>query len=76
MPALVALVALAGCGGGGGGGGGADSRRLSIATGGTGGVYFVYGGGLAKLITSSLEGGSRSSKVAPSAAFPHSPARK
>lgn len=64
VPALVALVALAGCGGGGGGGGGgADSRRLSIATGGTGGVYFVYGGGLAKLITSSLEGYEATAEV-------------
>jgi TRAP transporter TAXI family solute receptor len=64
VPTLVALVALAGCGGGGGGGGGgADSRRLSIATGGTGGVYFVYGGGLAKLITSSLEGYEATAEV-------------
>ncbi|HEV2931293.1 MAG TPA: TAXI family TRAP transporter solute-binding subunit [Propionibacteriaceae bacterium] len=62
VPALVALVALAGCGGG-GGGGGADSRRLSIATGGTGGVYLVYGGGLAKLITSSLEGYEATAEV-------------
>jgi TRAP transporter TAXI family solute receptor len=65
VPTLVALVALAGCGGGGGGGGGggADSRRLSIATGGTGGVYFVYGGGLARLITSSLEGYEATAEV-------------
>ena len=64
VPTLIALVALAGCGGGGGGGGGgADSRRLSIATGGTGGVYFVYGGGLAKLITSSLEGYEATAEV-------------
>jgi TRAP transporter TAXI family solute receptor len=61
VPTLVALLALAGCGGGGGGGG--DSRRLSIATGGTGGVYFVYGGGLAKLITSSLEGYEATAEV-------------
>jgi TRAP transporter TAXI family solute receptor len=61
VPALVALVALAGCGGG--GGGGADSRRLSIATGGTGGVYFVYGGGLANLISSSLEGYEATAEV-------------
>jgi uncharacterized protein len=62
VPMLVALLALAGCGGG-GGGGGADSRRLSIATGGTGGVYFVYGGGLAKLISSSLEGYEATAEV-------------
>jgi uncharacterized protein len=59
---LAALVALAACGGG-GGGGGADSRRLSIATGGTGGVYFVYGGGLAKQISSSLEGYEATAEV-------------
>jgi TRAP transporter TAXI family solute receptor len=62
VPVLVAVVALAGCGGG-GGGGGADSRRLSIATGGTGGVYFVYGGGLAKLISSNLEGYEATAEV-------------
>ena len=33
-----------------------DGGRLSIATGGTSGVYFVYGGGLAKQISSNLEG--------------------
>jgi TRAP transporter TAXI family solute receptor len=53
---VLAMVAVAGCGGGGGGGGGGDSKRLSIATGTTGGVYFVYGGAIAKLITSNLEG--------------------
>lgn len=30
--------------------------RLSIASGGTGGVYFVYGGGLANLISENIEG--------------------
>jgi uncharacterized protein len=59
---LAVLVGLAACGGGGGGGGG-DSRRLSIATGGTGGVYFVYGGGLAKQISSSLEGYEATAEV-------------
>jgi uncharacterized protein len=62
VPALAALLAIAGCGGG-GGGGGADSRRLSIATGGTGGVYFVYGGGLATQISSSLEGYEATAEV-------------
>ena len=59
MLALVSVVALAaGCGGE-GSGSGAESGgggRLSIATGGTSGVYFVYGGGLAKVISSDLEG--------------------
>lgn len=43
----LAAAALAGCGPGG--------TRLSIATGGTTGVYYVYGGGLAKLITGNLD---------------------
>lgn len=30
------------------------TRRLSIATGGTGGVYYPYGGGIAKVISESL----------------------
>jgi TRAP transporter TAXI family solute receptor len=30
-------------------------RRLSIATGGTGGVFYPYGGGLAKIISENLE---------------------
>jgi len=30
------------------------TQRLSIATGGTGGVYYPYGGGIAKVISSSL----------------------
>lgn len=38
------------------GGGAADTGRLSIATGGTGGVYFPLGGGLADLISENLEG--------------------
>src|SRR5262245_50287219 len=37
-----------------GGPGGADKRRLSIATGGTGGVFYPYGGGIAKVITENL----------------------
>ena len=59
MLALVGVVALAaGCGGEGSGSGaeGGGGGRLSIATGGTSGVYFVYGGGLAKVISSNLEG--------------------
>jgi uncharacterized protein len=45
------MLALAGCGGEGAGGG----TRLSIATGGTTGVYYVYGGGLAKVISANLK---------------------
>jgi len=59
MLALAGVVALAaGCGGEGSGSGAEEGGggRLSIATGGTAGVYFVYGGGLAKVISSNLEG--------------------
>ncbi|WP_336205021.1 TAXI family TRAP transporter solute-binding subunit [Nonomuraea sp. LPB2021202275-12-8] len=47
---LAAAALIAGCGGGSGGSG----NRLSIATGGTTGVYYVYGGGLAKQLSSSI----------------------
>ncbi|TYB59481.1 TAXI family TRAP transporter solute-binding subunit [Nonomuraea sp. PA05] len=47
-----AVLAAAGCGGGGAGGG--SGNRLSIATGGTSGVYYVYGGGLAQQLSASI----------------------
>ncbi|MEV4168158.1 MULTISPECIES: TAXI family TRAP transporter solute-binding subunit [unclassified Nonomuraea] len=47
-----AVLAAAGCGGGGAGGG--SGNRLSIATGGTTGVYYVYGGGLAKQLSANI----------------------
>src|SRR5687768_8774077 len=34
---------------------GAPRRRLSIATGGTGGVFYPYGGGIAKVISENIE---------------------
>ena len=37
-------------------GGGSGTGRLSIATGGTGGVYFPLGGGLADLISENIDG--------------------
>ena len=37
-------------------GGGPKARFLSIATGGTGGIYYVYGGGLAKVLNEHLPG--------------------
>ncbi|MFI6502743.1 TAXI family TRAP transporter solute-binding subunit [Nonomuraea typhae] len=43
--AVVALTTAVGCAGG---------NRLSIATGGTTGVYYVYGGGLAKQLSSGI----------------------
>ena len=50
--ALLVVGLAAACGGGAPGSG----QRLSIATGGTGGVYFVYGGGIAEQISQNLEG--------------------
>src|SRR4026209_1928406 len=46
------LVALSACAPGGPRDGG--KHRLSIATGGTGGVFYPYGGGIAKVITEHL----------------------
>lgn len=51
--ALILLFLLAACSAGEAPGGG---DRISIATGGTGGVYFVYGGALADQITQNVEG--------------------
>src|SRR5918998_77149 len=50
--ALIILAVLAACGAEAPGGG----NRLSIATGGTGGVYYVYGGALADQITQNIDG--------------------
>ncbi|WP_309072808.1 TAXI family TRAP transporter solute-binding subunit [Arthrobacter sp.] len=60
---LAPALFLSACGspvtdGGGGGGGGADSGEggtLSIATGGTGGVYYPLGGGFATVIRENVE---------------------
>ena len=38
-------------------------QRLSIATGGTGGVFYPYGGGIAKVITESLPGVEATAEV-------------
>ncbi|SNR55517.1 TAXI family TRAP transporter solute-binding subunit [Blastococcus mobilis] len=62
---LAASMVLTACGGdepdGGGGGGGetaAEERNenLTFATGGTGGVYYPYGGGIANLLSAELPG--------------------
>ena len=37
--------------------------RLSIATGGTGGVYYPYGGGIAKIISEHVEGVEATAEV-------------
>lgn len=64
--AAAASLLLTACGGGGdggaGGGGATDggekkrNENLTFATGGTGGVYYPYGGGIANLITKELPG--------------------
>ncbi len=43
--------------------GAAPAYELSIATGGTGGVYYPYGGGLAELINRHVEGHTASAEV-------------
>ena len=50
------------CAGPGGGGSGL-TVRLSIATGGTGGVYYPYGGGLAKVISDNVDGVEATAEV-------------
>jgi TRAP transporter TAXI family solute receptor len=58
----ILLCAVAACSGGagavscsiGGGDSAGGSRFLSIATGGTGGVYYPYGGGIAKVLNENL----------------------
>lgn len=40
-----------------------QAQQLSIATGGTGGVYFPYGGGLAEVINNHVEGATGSAEV-------------
>lgn len=42
---------------------GSSSQYLSIATGGTGGVYYPYGGGLAKLISEKIPGVQATAEV-------------
>lgn len=60
--ALAALVLLwsAACAAPGGAGG---TQRLSIATGGTGGVFYPYGGGIAKVITEHIPGVEATAEV-------------
>src|SRR5262245_19153194 len=48
---LMLSLVLAACGAQGNGSG---KTRLSIATGGTGGVYYPYGGGIAKIISENI----------------------
>jgi TRAP transporter TAXI family solute receptor len=55
LAALLILAVLAGCGGE-QSASERDGGNLSIATGGTGGVYSVYGGGLADAISKNFDG--------------------
>lgn len=52
----ISAAVIAACSGGSG-------QYLSIATGGTGGVYYPYGGGLAKLISEKIPGISATAEV-------------
>jgi len=56
---LFVAILTAGCNGGGTPG----SKFISIATGGTGGVYYPYGGGLAKILNDNLPGVRASAEV-------------
>jgi TRAP transporter TAXI family solute receptor len=61
LAAVAAALAIAGCSGG------SSStpvkHRLSIATGGTGGVFYPYGGGIAKVISDNLPGVEATAEV-------------
>jgi TRAP transporter TAXI family solute receptor len=59
--AAAALTAAVACNNASNGSGGV--QRLSIATGGTGGVYYPYGGGIAKIISDNLDGVQATAEV-------------
>ncbi|MDR7522606.1 MAG: TAXI family TRAP transporter solute-binding subunit [Armatimonadota bacterium] len=63
--ACVATLALAAASGGTGPVSAGPAVRLSIATGGTGGVYFPLGGGLASLISRHIPGVTATAEVTP-----------
>src|SRR5687767_2379656 len=54
--AAASIVLSAACNPQPGGGAEGGIKRLSIATGGTGGVYYPYGGGIAKIISENIPG--------------------
>lgn len=56
--ALAALVLLTGCGDN-----SSTTTRLSIATGGTGGVFYPYGGGLARVLSAHAKGVQATAEV-------------
>jgi uncharacterized protein len=53
---VIASALVAACGSGSTGGSTGSIKRISIATGGTGGVYYPYGGGIAKVISENIKG--------------------
>src|SRR6188508_832103 len=57
----MAALAIVGCSGG--SASTAVTKRLSIATGGTGGVFYPYGGGIAKVISENLPGVEATAEV-------------
>jgi TRAP transporter TAXI family solute receptor len=60
---LFLVLGLAACGPEGASSGASKVTRLSIATGGTGGVYYVYGGALARVISESVPGVEATAEV-------------
>jgi TRAP transporter TAXI family solute receptor len=54
--AAATCLLMAACSGGGAGGDAGGDKELSIATGGTGGVYYPLGGGIATVIRENVEG--------------------
>ena len=61
VAAVLATVAIAACSGG--SSSAPAKQRLSIATGGTGGVFYPYGGGIAKVISENLPGVEATAEV-------------
>jgi TRAP transporter TAXI family solute receptor len=61
VAAWIAALSLAACSGG--SSATAVKQRLSIATGGTGGVFYPYGGGIAKVISENLPGVEATAEV-------------
>ncbi|MEO8260410.1 MAG: TAXI family TRAP transporter solute-binding subunit [Acidobacteriota bacterium] len=59
----LAVLTTAACSAPGGSGRREGKRRLSIATGGTGGVYYPYGGAIAKVISEQLPGTEATAEV-------------
>jgi len=59
--ASVAALCIAACSGG--STSTPATKRLSIATGGTGGVFYPYGGGIAKVISENLPGVEATAEV-------------